>query len=154
MTALHDLAYTRQAQGDLDEAEQQFQQVREYRSDKLGRDHPNTLITAGLAEHHRTSVERHGLANDSPGQSIGHDQPRLASSQPGAEPADQGFSLRRPRGETGRLLPPQSTTGATVTAQPSERTWRQEMTLAAIAGLISGTARAITVKILEYLMSS
>jgi len=28
------------------------------------------------------------------------------------------------------------------------------MTLAAIAGLISGTARAITAKILEYLMSS
>ncbi|MEJ3745366.1 tetratricopeptide repeat protein [Actinomycetes bacterium KLBMP 9797] len=45
MTALHDLAYTRQAQGDLDEAEQLFQQVREYRSDKLCRDHPNTLIT-------------------------------------------------------------------------------------------------------------
>jgi len=39
MTALHDLAYTRQAQDDLYEAEQLFQQVREYRSDKLGRDH-------------------------------------------------------------------------------------------------------------------
>ncbi|TDC60971.1 tetratricopeptide repeat protein, partial [Micromonospora sp. KC207] len=98
MTALHDLAYTRQAQGDLDEAEQLFQQVREYRSDKLGRDHPNTLITVGLAEHHRTSVERHGLANDSPGQSIGHDQPRLASSEPSAEPADQGFSSLLPSG--------------------------------------------------------
>jgi hypothetical protein len=41
-----------------------------------------------------------------------------------------------------------------VTAQPSERTWRQKMTLAAIAGRLSGTARAITAKILEYLMSS
>jgi hypothetical protein len=41
-----------------------------------------------------------------------------------------------------------------MTPEPAETTWRQKITLAAIAGLISGTARAITAKILEHLTSS
>ena len=38
--------------------------------------------------------------------------------------------------------------------QPTEKTWRERITLAAIAGFISGTARAVTAKILEHLASS
>jgi hypothetical protein len=30
-----------------------------------------------------------------------------------------------------------------MTAQPTEKTWREKITLAAIAGLISGAARAL-----------
>jgi hypothetical protein len=41
-----------------------------------------------------------------------------------------------------------------MTPQPTDKAWRQKITLAAITGLISGTARAITAKILEHLTSS
>jgi hypothetical protein len=41
-----------------------------------------------------------------------------------------------------------------MTPQPTEKTWRGKVTFAAIAGLISGAARAITAKILECLASS
>jgi hypothetical protein len=41
-----------------------------------------------------------------------------------------------------------------MTPQSTEPTWRQKITLAAITGLISGTARAIIAKILEHLTSS
>ncbi|MEV6851411.1 hypothetical protein [Actinoplanes sp. NPDC051411] len=37
--------------------------------------------------------------------------------------------------------------------QPTEKNWREKITLAAIAGLIAGIARAITAEILEHLTS-
>jgi hypothetical protein len=40
-----------------------------------------------------------------------------------------------------------------MTPQPTETTWRQKITLAAIAGLISGTTRALIAKVLEHLTS-
>lgn len=41
-----------------------------------------------------------------------------------------------------------------MTPQPTEKSWREKITLAAITGLISGTARAVTTKILDHLTSS
>jgi len=41
-----------------------------------------------------------------------------------------------------------------MTPQPTEKTWRGKITLAAIAGLISGITRAIATKIFEYLTNS
>lgn len=38
-----------------------------------------------------------------------------------------------------------------MTLQPTEKTWREKITLAAISGFVSGSARAITTKILEHL---
>ncbi|WP_275412144.1 hypothetical protein [Rhizocola hellebori] len=40
-----------------------------------------------------------------------------------------------------------------MTQQLTEKTWRRKVTLAAITGLISGAARAITAKILDHLTS-
>jgi len=40
-----------------------------------------------------------------------------------------------------------------MTPPPTEKTWREKITLAAITGLISGAIRAITTKILEHLTS-
>jgi hypothetical protein len=40
-----------------------------------------------------------------------------------------------------------------MTSGPTEKTWRQKITLTVIGSLISGTARAVTAKILEHLTS-
>jgi len=38
-----------------------------------------------------------------------------------------------------------------MTAQPTEKTWRAKITLAAIAGLVSGAARALMYWALDHL---
>jgi hypothetical protein len=38
--------------------------------------------------------------------------------------------------------------------QPTEKTWREKITVAAITGLIAGAARAIAAKILDHLMAT
>ena len=48
----------------------------------------------------------------------------------------------------------QTPTGATMTPQTSDKTWRRKLTLAAITGLVSGAARAFIAWALDQLTSN